>query len=76
MGGSTAMHGAAVRGVNSVITFLIDKGGDLNARNRLGWTPLMLADGMWIGQTEKSQPATAAFIRELLRKKAETNARP
>jgi hypothetical protein len=31
---------------------------------------------MWIGQTEKSQPATTAFIRELLQKKAETNARP
>ena len=65
-GGSSAMHGAAVRGVNSVVRFLVDNGGDLNAKNRLGWTPLMLADGMYIGQTEKEQPATAAFIRELL----------
>jgi ankyrin repeat protein len=65
-GGSTAMHGAAVRGVNAVVQFLVDKGGDLNAKNRLGWTPLMLADGMWIGQTEKAQPQTAAFIRKLL----------
>ena len=57
---------AAVRGVNAVVQFLVDHGGDLNAKNRLGWTPLMLADGMYIGQTEKEQPATAAFIRELL----------
>ena len=65
-GGSSAVHGAAVRGVNSVVQFLVDNGGDLNAKNRLGWTPLMLAEGMYIGQTEKEQPATAAFIRELL----------
>jgi ankyrin repeat protein len=65
-GGSSAMHGAAVRGVNAVVRFLVDNGGDLNAKNRLGWTPLMLAEGMYIGQTEKEQPATAAFIRELL----------
>jgi ankyrin repeat protein len=65
-GGSSAMHGAAVRGVNAVVRFLVDHGGDLHAKNRLGWTPLMLADGMYIGQTEKEQPATAAFIRELL----------
>ena len=65
-GGSSAVHGAAVRGVNSVVQFLVDNGGDLQAKNRLGWTPLMLTEGMYIGQTEKEQPATAAFIRELL----------
>ena len=65
-GGSTALHGAAVRGVNAVVQFLVDNGFDLNAKNRLGWTPLMIADGMYIGQTEKEQPATAAFIRQLL----------
>src|SRR5262245_40127755 len=65
-GGSSAMHGAAVRGVNAVVQFLVDHGGDLNAKNRLGWTPLMLTEGMYIGQTEKEQPATAAFIRERL----------
>jgi hypothetical protein len=66
-GGSSAVHGAAVRGVNSVVQFLVDNGGDLNAKNRLGWTPLMLTEGMYIGQTEKEQPATAAFIRALLK---------
>jgi hypothetical protein len=65
-GGSTALHGAAVRGVNSVVQFLVDKGADLNAKNRLGWTPLMLTEGMYIGQTEKEVPATSAFIRKLL----------
>jgi ankyrin repeat protein len=73
-GGSMAIHGAAVRGVNAVVQFLVDKGADLNARNALGWTPLMIAEGMYIGQTEKEQPATASFIRELLKRKAATAA--
>ena len=69
-GGSSALHGAAVRGVKPVVQFLVDNGGDINAKNRLGWTPLMLAEGMYIGQTEKEQPATAAFIRQLLAAKS------
>lgn len=68
-GGSTAMHGAAVRGVNSVVQFLLDKGADLTARNKLGWTPLMMTEGMYIGQTEKEVPETAAFIHKLLRER-------
>src|SRR5205823_5773229 len=38
--GSTVMHGAAVRGVNPVVRFLVEKGGKLDAKNDLGWTPL------------------------------------
>jgi ankyrin repeat protein len=68
-GGSTAMHGAAVRGVNSVVQFLLDKGAELTARNKLGWTPVMMTEGMYIGQTEKEVPETAAFIHKLLRER-------
>jgi ankyrin repeat protein len=68
-GGSTALHGAAVRGVNAVVQFLVDKGADLTARNKLGWTPLMLTQGMYIGQTEKEVPQTEAFILKLLQER-------
>jgi ankyrin repeat protein len=64
--GAAAIHGAAVRGVNAVVQFLVDKGADLTARTKLGWTPLMLTEGMYIGQTEKEVPQTAAYIRKLL----------
>lgn len=67
--GATALHGAAVRGVNSVVQFLVDKGANLTAKTRLGWTPLMLTEGMYIGQTEKEVPETATFIRRLLRER-------
>jgi ankyrin repeat protein len=65
-GGAQLIHGAAVRGIPGVIQFLVDKGADLTAKTNLGWTPLMIAEGMYIGQTEKEQPVAAAFIRKLL----------
>jgi ankyrin repeat protein len=67
--GSTALHGAAVRGVNAVVQFLVDQGADLTAKTKLGWTPLMLTEGMYIGQTEKEVPQTAAFLRKLLQER-------
>ena len=65
--GSTAMHGAALRGVNAVVQFLLEKGARLEVKSKVGWTPVMLAEGMYIGQTEKEQPQTAAFITKLTR---------
>ena len=73
--GSTALHGAALRGVNTVVRFLLEKGATLDTTNDLGWTPLMLAVGMYIGQTEKEQPHTAALIRELMSGSIATNPR-
>lgn len=67
--GVTAVHGAAVRGVNGVVQFLVEKGADLTARTKLGWTPLMMTEGMYIGQTEKEVPEMATFIRKLLQER-------
>jgi uncharacterized protein len=64
--GDTALHGAAFRGANQVVQLLVDKGGRLDAVNKKGWTPLKVADGIFINATLKSQPQTAAFIRKLM----------
>ena len=74
-GGSTALHGAALRGVNTVVRFLLEKGATLDTTSDLGWTPLMLAEGMYIGQTEKEQPHTADLIRQLTSGSIATNPR-
>ena len=64
--GFTAMHGAAVHGSNSVVKFLYEKGARLDARTlKEGWTPLAIADGVFIANTFKMTPQTAAFIRQL-----------
>jgi ankyrin repeat protein len=64
--GDTALHGAAFRGANRVVQLLVERGGRLDAVNKKGWTPLKVADGIFINATLKSQPQTAALMRKLM----------
>jgi hypothetical protein len=64
-GGATALHGAALRGVNTVVKYLVDQGARLDARTRLGWTPYMVANHVFASNVERSWPDTAAYIRKL-----------
>jgi len=68
--GETALHGAAFRGANDVVRFLVDNGGDLDAINDKGWSPLKVAEGIFINATLKSQPKTAVLIRRLVAERA------
>lgn len=64
-GGCTALHGAAMMGSNLIVQYLVDRGADVNARNAIGWTPRMVAEGVFVANTEKAWPATVALLREL-----------
>ena len=64
--GSTALHGAATTNQQSIIRYLVDNGAKLDARNKLGWTPLMVAEGGQFGATVKEFPDAAALIRKLM----------
>ena len=64
--GSTALHGAAIMDQLSIIQFLVDKGARLDARNRLGWTPLMVTQGMLIAANGRWKPRAEALIRQLM----------
>ena len=44
--GRTALHGAAWTGANAMVEFLVEKGANLNAKDRGGHTPLALAAGL------------------------------
>jgi ankyrin repeat protein len=61
--GSTALHGAVVSGQASIVKFLVDHGADVHARTKLGWTPLMLAEGVFFANAKKEYPAAAAILR-------------
>ena len=61
--GSTALHGAAVRGQPDIVEFLIEKGAQIDAKNDLGWTPFTVAGGLMVGGTGKpSRPEVQALL--------------
>ncbi len=64
-GGSTALHGAAMMGSNLIVQYLLEQGADIDARNTIGWTPLMIAGGVFVANTEKAWPDTVALLQEL-----------
>ena len=64
--GDTALHGAVVRGSNLLVRFLVDKGAQMDAKNEKGWTPLTIADGVYIARGYKTKLHTAALLRELM----------
>ncbi|HVV46493.1 MAG TPA: ankyrin repeat domain-containing protein, partial [Bryobacteraceae bacterium] len=65
--GETAMHGAARRGANTIIQYLADNGGKINAANKQGLTPLDLAMGKGGGAAGRQPPKekTVALIEKL-----------
>ena len=67
-GGDTALHKAAARGYDRVVTFLAENGAELEAANARGLTPLANAmrprvRGVGLGAT--SNESTEALLRSL-----------
>jgi len=47
--GYTALHGAAFRGANEVVEFLVAHGAKMDVKNKEGRMPINMAEGMHIG---------------------------
>lgn len=62
--GETAMHGAATGGVNEVVELLAKQGAQLDAKDKDGTTPLMIADGT--KSNFRRWPHTAELLKRLL----------
>lgn len=67
--GNTALHGVSLRGANALARLLAEKGARLDVRNNEGFTPLRIADGVFVTGTVKRQPETAALLRELMKER-------
>ena len=62
----TALHGAALRGADTIVQFLVDQGADINAVSERGFTPLDVAMGKSIvGQLPVPHESTVALLRKL-----------
>ena len=65
--GYTALHGAALRGANPIVQFLVDNGANLLVETREQWTPLRIADGVHYTGTVKRADHTAELLRQLMK---------
>ena len=65
--GDTALHGAAHRGSNEMVQVLIDRGAKLDVKNKLGFTPLMVANGdQRIGCNLQRRPWTVELLTKMM----------
>ena len=64
--GSTALHGAVVSGQAGIVQFLVDHGARLDAKTKTGWTPLMMAGGVFFANAKKEYPAAAAILKKAM----------
>ena len=62
----TALHAAVICNQPSIVKYLIEQGADVNAKNRLGWTPLMIAGGLYIANAHKTSPGSAEILRNAI----------
>jgi ankyrin repeat protein len=64
--GETALHGAALRGADSLVQFLADHSAKLDAKTKQGFTPLDIAMGKnSLGALPVPHDSTVALIRKL-----------
>jgi uncharacterized protein len=64
--GSTALHGAVISGQPSIVQYLVDHGAKVDAKNRLGWTPYMVANGVFVTNTKKTFEPAAEILRKVM----------
>jgi len=64
--GENALHGAGYRGnagSNKLAQLLLDHGAEVNVKNKRGWTPITLAEGIY---TQNSNSANPDLVQLLL----------
>ncbi|MEO2199031.1 MAG: ankyrin repeat domain-containing protein, partial [bacterium] len=61
----TALHGAALRGLNEVIAYLVERGAAVDARDFRGRTAFRMAEGAKQSFQFQSWPETAALLAAL-----------
>ena len=64
--GNTALHGAAVWGLNGAVEYLVAAGARLDVRNKKDLTPWSLANRYYFADAVLAQPQTAALLRRLI----------
>jgi ankyrin repeat protein len=58
----TALHGSVIANQPSITQYLIEQGADVEAKNALGWTPLLMSRGVFLANAEREFPGTEAVL--------------
>lgn len=64
--GDSPLHGAAYRGMHGgamITEFLLARGATVDVRNKRGWTPYMLAEGLYFSTYNTTNVDTAKLLR-------------
>ncbi len=70
--GLTALHGAANRGSDDIIRFLVEKGARLDVKDKEGRTPLAWAEGVFLAtHPARPKPSSIALMTSLMRAPAQ-----
>jgi uncharacterized protein len=64
--GATPLIAAIVSGQPGIVQYLIDHGARLDTKTKLGWTPLMVAQGVFFANAKKEFPEAAAIVRKAM----------
>jgi hypothetical protein len=64
--GSTPLIGAVVSNQPSLVQWLVDHGARVDAKTKLGWTPLLVAEGVFFANAKKEFPQAATILRKAL----------
>lgn len=63
--GETALHAAALAGLDSVVALLVDRGASVNAKTKAGRTPLATAEGTVVAMQLVVRTNTAKLLKSL-----------
>jgi len=64
--GLTALHGAANRGSDDIIKFLVAKGARVDVQDKEGRTPLTWAEGVFLAtHPAKPKPSSIALLKSM-----------
>ena len=65
--GSTPLHAAVVSGQPGIVKFLLERGAKVDAKTKLGWTPLDMAHGIFFANAKKEFSAAAEILQQAVK---------